>query len=190
MTSLTVPDDPKMLRETLCVAEGAVARQTSGTDRREEHLARIARLITECERHRPIGVNGKHGDRHTLTCGCDDVPRPGGEPTMAEERAAAALYYQVTSIAAAGGASVELLARQLARLTLAAGLDVAEIAANDREHPSWLWGTHDHEICCTGCLELLNVDPAAEDHDPLDPDNVMARHRATALRAKMLGAPV
>lgn len=73
-TSYTVPDDPKMLRETLCVAQAAVGRNVSAVDRRGEHIARLGRLIAECDRHRPIGVDGKHSDRHTATCGCDDVP--------------------------------------------------------------------------------------------------------------------
>lgn len=70
-TRYTVPDGPKMLRETLCVAQAAVIRQVTDQGRRAEHVARIGRLITECDRHRPIGVDGKHGDRHTPTCGCD-----------------------------------------------------------------------------------------------------------------------
>lgn len=76
MTSLIVKDDPKMLRETLCVAQAVVARSTTDADRRHEHVARISRLITECDRHRPLGPDGKHGDRHTATCGCDDIPAP------------------------------------------------------------------------------------------------------------------
>lgn len=70
-TSYTVRDDPKMLRETLCAAQAAVIRQVTDQDRRAEHVARIGRLITECDRHRPLGTNGKHDDRHTPTCGCD-----------------------------------------------------------------------------------------------------------------------
>lgn len=72
-TSYTVPDDPKMLRETLCVAQAAVAGIPTDTDRKNEHIGRIGRLIRECERHRPTGPNGKHGDQHTPTCGCEDV---------------------------------------------------------------------------------------------------------------------
>lgn len=76
-TSYTVPDDPKMLRETLCVAQGVVSRHVSNVDRRAEHVARLGRLIAECDRHRPVGVDGKHGTRHTPTCGCDDVTPSG-----------------------------------------------------------------------------------------------------------------
>lgn len=76
-TALTlVDDDPKMVRETLCVAQAAVARATGTGDRDDEHIARLQRLIDECDRHRPLGQDGKHGDLHTPTCGCDDVERP------------------------------------------------------------------------------------------------------------------
>jgi hypothetical protein len=27
-------------------------------------------LIDECDRMRPLGPDGKHGDRHTVECGC------------------------------------------------------------------------------------------------------------------------
>jgi hypothetical protein len=67
---LTVTDSVKMLRETLCVAQGAVAAY-SGSGRADEHSARLQRLIDDCDRQRPLGPDGKHRDRHTLTCGCE-----------------------------------------------------------------------------------------------------------------------
>ena len=70
MTAYLVPDGPKMLRETLCVAQTCVA--LSGRPRDEGHLDRLQRLIDECDRHRPLGPDGTHGDRHTPTCGCED----------------------------------------------------------------------------------------------------------------------
>lgn len=73
--TLTVPDGPKMLRETLCSAQAALAemaRQGHGEQRLREHLDRIQSLIAECDRHRPLGPDGKHGNRHTSTCGCED----------------------------------------------------------------------------------------------------------------------
>lgn len=69
-TTLTVADSPKMLHETLCTAQVQVAH--SGLPRAREHVLRLERLINECERHRPLGPDGKHGDRHTATCGCED----------------------------------------------------------------------------------------------------------------------
>jgi hypothetical protein len=68
MTTVDVSDTPKMLRETLCVAQASLPDH-----RRAEHAARLQRLIDECDRHRPIGPDGKHGDRCTDTCGCDDA---------------------------------------------------------------------------------------------------------------------
>lgn len=68
---LAVADPLKMVRETLCVAQAAVGLHTE-TGRRVEHIARLQRLIDECDRHRPLGLDGKHGNRHTPTCGCED----------------------------------------------------------------------------------------------------------------------
>lgn len=69
-TSYTIPDSPKMLRETLCAASNAINGRMMG--RNQEHLERLDRLIKECDRHRPLGVNGKHANLHTDTCGCED----------------------------------------------------------------------------------------------------------------------
>lgn len=77
MTTLDVPDDPKMLRETLCAAQGVVLHY--GEPRFREHSERLQRLIDECDRHRPLGPDGKHGDRHTPTCGCEDKPAVSNE---------------------------------------------------------------------------------------------------------------
>lgn len=66
---LITTDTPKMLRETLCVAQQRV--YSLGGDRTTEHGARLQRLIDECDRHRPLGDDGQHGDLHTATCGCE-----------------------------------------------------------------------------------------------------------------------
>lgn len=71
MTSYEVPDGPKMLRETLCVAQTRIGNSDPDRSRTREHIERLQRLIDECDRHRPLGPDGKHGDRHTPTCGCD-----------------------------------------------------------------------------------------------------------------------
>lgn len=65
-------DTIKMLRETLCVAQACVNRSPYDAGRRREHADRLQRLIDDCDRQRPLGSDGKHGDRHTPTCGCDD----------------------------------------------------------------------------------------------------------------------
>lgn len=61
--------DLKMLREALCVAEGYLLHSkqySSGA----KHLGT---LIREIDKHRPLGSNGKHGNLHTSTCGCEDT---------------------------------------------------------------------------------------------------------------------
>jgi hypothetical protein len=59
---------PKGLREHLC------QQQTWAPDdfTRQE----IQRLIGVLDLHRPLGGDGKHGELHTPTCGCEDAPRP------------------------------------------------------------------------------------------------------------------
>jgi hypothetical protein len=69
---LNVPDGPKALRETLGIAQSAFA----GIPEDLHHITRLQRLVAECDRHRPLGPDGKHGDRHTATCGCEDVAPP------------------------------------------------------------------------------------------------------------------
>lgn len=71
-----VPISPKMLKETLCVVQSAMhalerehpGYNAGGTT--ESHLARIQLLINECDRMRPIGRDGNHGNLHTRNCGC------------------------------------------------------------------------------------------------------------------------
>jgi hypothetical protein len=62
----------KTTREALCVAQtalGAIAgwRYTASSDL-------LQGLINEIDRQRPLGPDGKHGELHTETCGCE---RPG-----------------------------------------------------------------------------------------------------------------
>lgn len=70
-------DSLKSLRETLAVAQGALPQWAEewGIVREEEaerHAERIGRLISEIDRQRPLGPDGKHGDLHTPSCGCED----------------------------------------------------------------------------------------------------------------------
>lgn len=55
---------PKALREVLC------EQQTWAPD--EFTSWQIQHLINVLDLHRPLGVDGKHGDLHTPTCGCED----------------------------------------------------------------------------------------------------------------------
>jgi len=70
-----LPDSPKMLKETLCVAQAGISAlmrngTTSAGDSMQGHMERLQRLIDECDRKRPVGPDGKHGSRHTPECGC------------------------------------------------------------------------------------------------------------------------
>ena len=63
--------DPKMLRETLCVAQAALSRSSYDADRRKEHLDRLGELIRRIDVIRPLDTAGQHGELHTPACGCD-----------------------------------------------------------------------------------------------------------------------
>lgn len=65
--------DLKMLRETLCRAQNAIANQAFGNkEQKERDSQRLQVLINEVDHHRPLGINGEHGNLHTETCGCED----------------------------------------------------------------------------------------------------------------------
>lgn len=78
-----IADSPKMLRETLCVAQSRIGNSGMDEGRKKEHIDRLQRLIDECDRHRPLGIGGKHGDLHTDTCGC--VDKEVGKTSMTRE---------------------------------------------------------------------------------------------------------
>jgi hypothetical protein len=59
-----------MVREALCVAQSRLYLNPKDS-RNEWHSARIGQIIGEIDAHRPLGPDGKHGDRHSPTCGCD-----------------------------------------------------------------------------------------------------------------------
>lgn len=56
--------DPKGLREHLCVQQAMAPDLWT--------KAVIGTMISKLDEHRPLGPNGKHGNRHTETCGCQD----------------------------------------------------------------------------------------------------------------------
>lgn len=69
---LRIPAPVKMLRETLCVAQAAIGATALHPDAKMNHIGRLDSLVAECDRHRPLGPDGTHGDLHTATCGCED----------------------------------------------------------------------------------------------------------------------
>lgn len=66
---LVSTDSLKMTREALVIAEQAMLKHPGAT---AHQIKRIGGLIADIDRQRPIGSDGKHGDRHTPTCGCED----------------------------------------------------------------------------------------------------------------------
>lgn len=62
---------PKMLREALCVAQGAVRRFPGYSSRAAEFSWYFGELIAEIDRIRPLDRDGKHRDLHTNNCGCE-----------------------------------------------------------------------------------------------------------------------
>lgn len=56
----------KTLREDLC------RQETDANDMPDDVLEAIIDLVHLIDRHRPLGPDGKHGGRHTDTCGCED----------------------------------------------------------------------------------------------------------------------
>jgi hypothetical protein len=65
----------KATREALCVAQSALtewARLGRDVNRVPHWVDRVQALIDQIDVHRPLGSDGKHGNRHTPTCGCED----------------------------------------------------------------------------------------------------------------------
>ena len=73
MSTLTVQDSIKMLREAFCQSQAAIIHLTQSHEYvgLHRHVKVLGRLIDECDRQRPLGPDGKHDDRHTPTCGCE-----------------------------------------------------------------------------------------------------------------------
>jgi hypothetical protein len=57
----------KTLREALC-------RQQVNLEVPESVELEVGMLINLIDFHRPLGADGKHGNLHTETCGCEDKP--------------------------------------------------------------------------------------------------------------------
>lgn len=64
-------DNPKMVREMLCVAQSAINLQPHIWGKYKSRAARLQNLIDQIDVQRPIGPDGRHGDLHTYYCGCD-----------------------------------------------------------------------------------------------------------------------
>ncbi|MEQ4566234.1 hypothetical protein [Paenarthrobacter sp. CAP02] len=73
MSVIMTVDSLKMIRETMCLAEHAlhVSARTGSSRPSKGDFARIQRILDDIDRQRPLGSNGKHGNLHTQTCGCE-----------------------------------------------------------------------------------------------------------------------
>lgn len=60
---------PKAARELLCELQQLSYGEWSQVTKYGHDL--IKSLISQIDQHRPLGPDGKHGNRHTATCGCD-----------------------------------------------------------------------------------------------------------------------
>ena len=70
MAAIIIYDSLKMIRETLCLAQYALSATFENNT--THHRERLQRLINDIDRQRPLNSAGKHGENHTLTCGCED----------------------------------------------------------------------------------------------------------------------
>src|SRR4051812_49217617 len=69
---LDIPDvDPKSLREMLCVAQSRIGNSNEDPGRKAGFINMLSNIIVLIDNQRPLGPDGKHGDRHTPYCGCE-----------------------------------------------------------------------------------------------------------------------
>lgn len=64
----------KMLREHLCACQ-AMQRPDAWPP---GIASAVDVLLDMIDRHRPLAANGRHGNLHTVTCGCEDNPLTPG----------------------------------------------------------------------------------------------------------------
>jgi hypothetical protein len=59
----------KGLREDLCLVQSALVYYPSGDQ--SSRIQRMQKILDQLDIMRPIGSDGKHGNRHTVNCGCE-----------------------------------------------------------------------------------------------------------------------
>jgi hypothetical protein len=69
--TISTSDPLKAVREALCIGQTWL-QAVHDTGQAERARGVLQRLIEDIDRQRPLGPDGKHGDRHTPTCGCVD----------------------------------------------------------------------------------------------------------------------
>lgn len=63
----------KSVREALCFISTTNLKEG---DQATKYQRVIADLVSDIDRQRPLGSNGKHGNLHTKHCGCDGIKDP------------------------------------------------------------------------------------------------------------------
>lgn len=74
MSEIYTDDSLKMVREALCVAQAAIGNFPNRPTNWSGCTGILQTLINDIDRQRPLGSDGKHGNLHTPTCGCEDKP--------------------------------------------------------------------------------------------------------------------
>jgi hypothetical protein len=71
----------KRLRESLCVAQSGISQayavgesHSLQSEYAMSHIRTIQEVLDQIDILRPLGPDGKHGNRHTEFCGCEDNP--------------------------------------------------------------------------------------------------------------------
>lgn len=70
---------PKTVHEHLCLAQAGLAQRVRDGLDVDMSMAAIETLngmLRQVNGHRPVGHNGKHGQDHTDTCGCESHRSP------------------------------------------------------------------------------------------------------------------
>jgi hypothetical protein len=93
MSELRSTRSIKTVGEALSYAEAAVVNFYPANSQRHRYADVIRELLRDVARQRPTGPDGKHGDRHTATCGCDidDQAAADRHALVAEHLAAIAI---------------------------------------------------------------------------------------------------
>lgn len=84
---ITSNDSLKMIREAICFVQSTMelvdrvpdADLSFPTEQRDKYQRILQGLVADIDRQRPLGRDGKHGNRHTAYCQCPDVALPSDQ---------------------------------------------------------------------------------------------------------------
>ncbi|MBL5975355.1 MAG: hypothetical protein D3X82_16805 [Candidatus Leucobacter sulfamidivorax] len=69
--SATISIEPSLVKMTIEALNAAYAHLPLDNDQYRPYLLELSKQLGK---HRPVGADGKHGDLHTETCGCEEKP--------------------------------------------------------------------------------------------------------------------